>query len=270
MDNTENGQNTNPQRAELREPWRYRLIAYIERKLHERTANKKEESAADRVARRTANATVWIAIFTVVLAVVGGLTLIEVISGGSDTHDLAIAAKSQAELLRQQAVALQQAVIRIQIPEFVVLSPGLQPALQFGLRNEGIAVATKVSFQGTLVWKDEPRHATIGQPVPISIEIPAMPQGDKGARGYVFTIPELTQDALKLIRRSTKARTIEFSGKLSYLNGFDQLMSEDICEDYFAREQSDVGFIDCDQYSAKVKWWSDYEREHEQGREQPN
>lgn len=100
-----------------------------------------------------------------------------------------------------------------------------------------------------------------------------MPQGDKGSRGYTFTIPELTQDALKLMRRSTKTRTIEFSGKLTYLNGFGQLMSEDTCRDFFAREQSDVGFIDCDQYSAKVKWWSNYGREREksqQGSKQPN
>lgn len=173
VDNEQNLQNTNPKTTELNEPWRFRLISYIERKLHDRKAEKKEEGPADRAARRTANATVWIAVFTVVLAVVGGFTLIEVIIGGSDTHDLAVAARSQAELARQQAVALQQAVVRIQINngDFVLISPGLQPAVSLGLRNEGIATATRVSFQGMLAWKAEPRHDTIGQPVPINIEI---------------------------------------------------------------------------------------------------
>ena len=35
---------------------------------------------------------------------------------------------------------------------------------------------------------------------------------------------------------------------------------------YFADEQlgnsSDAGFIDCDQYAAKVKFWENLEREH--------
>ena len=97
-----------------------------------------------------------------------------------------------------------------------------------------------------------------------------MAQGDKWSRDYTFTIPRLTQDALKLLRLSTKTHTIEFSGKLTYLNGFDQFMSEDICKDFFAREQSDVGFIDCDQYSTKVKWWDEHERESQQGGKHPN
>src|SRR6267142_1197585 len=167
----------------------------------------------------------------------------------------------EMKFARQQAIALQQAAVRISIPEFVLISPASQPALQIGLRNEGIAVATQVSFHGMFAWKAEPSHKTVGKATPVSIEIPAIPQGDKGARGYFITIPELTQEVLKLIRQSTKTRTIEFSGKLTYVNGFDQLISEDTCKDYFAREQSDVGFIDCDQYPAKVEWWANHEQE---------
>lgn len=72
-------------------------ISYIKRKFRERKAEKKDENPADKAARRTANATVWIAAFTIVLAVVGAITLYEVIAGGADTHDLAIAAKKQAD-----------------------------------------------------------------------------------------------------------------------------------------------------------------------------
>jgi hypothetical protein len=46
-----------------------RFIQYIKRKLHERRAKKQRETPADRAARRTANATVYIAILTV--AIVG-------------------------------------------------------------------------------------------------------------------------------------------------------------------------------------------------------
>lgn len=59
-----------------------RFIAHIERKFHQYQAKKEKESTSDRMARRTANATVCIAFFTVALAGVGGITLYEVITGG--------------------------------------------------------------------------------------------------------------------------------------------------------------------------------------------
>jgi len=180
--------------------------------------------------------------------------------------------QNQTELNRQEAVALQQAVVRIQGPDFVLESPMSKPALVIGLRNEGIAVATKVGFQGALTWKDEPRHVSVGQPTPINIEVPAMPQGDKGARGYTLTIPELTLDELKMIRRSTKNRTIELRGVLTYVNGFDQLFPEEICKIYFAPALGDpayAGWVDCEQYPAKVKWWDNYEREQQKA-QRPN
>ncbi|MGD1096774.1 MAG: hypothetical protein ABSB35_32875 [Bryobacteraceae bacterium] len=55
------------------------------------------KSSADKAADRTATATVWIAIFTIILALVSGFTLYEVIEGGTDTHALAVAAGKQAE-----------------------------------------------------------------------------------------------------------------------------------------------------------------------------
>jgi hypothetical protein len=64
-------------------------ISYIKRKLHECKTKYEHETAPDKAARRTASATVAIAWFTVILALVGGFTLCEVIEGGSDTHNLA-------------------------------------------------------------------------------------------------------------------------------------------------------------------------------------
>lgn len=207
-------------------------------------------------------------VVTIIIAKIYYGQLQEMRKATEATAQAAHAAQESADLSRQQAIALQQAVVRMSVSDFVLESPTLQPALPIGFRNEGIAIATGVSFHGAFNWKSEPLHVTFGQPTPINIEIPSMPQGDKGAKGYMVTIPELNPDVLKVIRRSTKAKTIELSGKFTYSNGFNQTMSEDICKVYFAREQLgnvlNTGFIDCDQYAAKVKLWQNLEREHPQ------
>jgi hypothetical protein len=90
--------------------WRW-LILHSERKVHQRRARherkKSEEKPEDKAARRTATATVWIAILTVVLAAVGVLTLIELIEGGADTEALVDASRKQARAADQSAKAAQ-------------------------------------------------------------------------------------------------------------------------------------------------------------------
>jgi hypothetical protein len=78
-------------------------IGYIKRKLQERRAKYEAQTPEEKAAWRTANATVAIAIFTVVLAFVGVFTLHEVIEGGNDTHALAVAAGEQAQAAATQA-----------------------------------------------------------------------------------------------------------------------------------------------------------------------
>jgi hypothetical protein len=92
VENADSRQSPDSPIAQPRQQWRARLIGYVKRYLHERKSKKETESPADRAARRTATATVWIAVFTVVLAIVGGVTLYEVVTGGNDTHTLAVAA----------------------------------------------------------------------------------------------------------------------------------------------------------------------------------
>jgi hypothetical protein len=88
-----------PSKKPRREFWRW-FILNMERKMHQRRARrekkKDDEKPEDKASRLTAAATVWIAVFTVVLAGVGVFTLIEVIEGGADTHNLAVAAGNQA------------------------------------------------------------------------------------------------------------------------------------------------------------------------------
>jgi hypothetical protein len=84
-------------------------ISYIKRKLQERKAKREQKTPADKAAHITAVATFWIAGFTFVLAILSGLTWWEIHTGGTDTHDLAIQAKNQAD--RTKTIA-DQAVIQ--------------------------------------------------------------------------------------------------------------------------------------------------------------
>jgi hypothetical protein len=77
-------------------------ISQIIRKFEDYSAKYEHKPPADKAARRTANATVAIAIFMVVLAGVGIITLIEVIVGGFDTAKLAQPAVDQASAMTLQ------------------------------------------------------------------------------------------------------------------------------------------------------------------------
>jgi hypothetical protein len=83
-------------------------ISYIKRKFHQRRSKYKHETPADKAARRTADATVAIAIFTVALALVGIFTLVEVIGGGSDTKDLVSATQNLARAASGQLGSMQE------------------------------------------------------------------------------------------------------------------------------------------------------------------
>ncbi len=92
-----------------------RFVGYIKRKVNERKAKKQNETPTDKAARRTAVATIWMAIFTFVLASTSGFTiwilknqLTEMHEGGIDTHVLAEAAEDGAGAASDQADAAQQ------------------------------------------------------------------------------------------------------------------------------------------------------------------
>jgi hypothetical protein len=108
-DTSGGAQATTPTKQTSTGRWK-RFIAYGKGKFHQHRANKQNESPDDRAGRRTANATVWMAIFTVVLAAVSTLTLLvlkrqlkEMHDGGVDTHNLAVAAGDQANRMQDFA-----------------------------------------------------------------------------------------------------------------------------------------------------------------------
>jgi hypothetical protein len=101
-------------------------MRYIKRKVHKRAAKCKEETPIDKAARRTATATVWMAVFTCLLLLVTAGTYIEIKTGSADTHDLAVAAGKQADRtkdladrMKEQAdgtkVIADQAIIQAQV-----------------------------------------------------------------------------------------------------------------------------------------------------------
>ena len=87
-----------------------RFVGYVKHQVYERKVKKEQETPADKAARRSATATVWMAVFTVILAMLSLGTLFilknqlgEMHSGGIDTHDLAIAAGKQADAAKAQS-----------------------------------------------------------------------------------------------------------------------------------------------------------------------
>ena len=112
MENTSDSAQPAEKIKRPRRTWRARLVGYIKRKLHKRRTQKKAESPTDRAARRTANATIWMAIFTVILAGVSGGTLFilkgqlyEMHGGGIDTHNLADATGKMKDAAEKSAQA---------------------------------------------------------------------------------------------------------------------------------------------------------------------
>lgn len=107
MENTEKPASADSPITQARDAWWIRFIRYVKRKIEERAAKKQKETPADKAARIAANATVWIAIFTVVSVGVSVFTYLilkgqlkEMHDGGVDTHTLAEAAQNANSLSR--------------------------------------------------------------------------------------------------------------------------------------------------------------------------
>jgi hypothetical protein len=84
-----------------------RFIRYSVRQYRRRKYEKRPEAPADKAARRTANATVAIALFTLVSVLVSYVQWKEIREGGRDTHNLATAAGIQAKWTRNLANSMQ-------------------------------------------------------------------------------------------------------------------------------------------------------------------
>ena len=75
MANTDERQPANDQVTQPNNSWRTRFVSYIKSQLQQRKAKKEQETPTDRAARLTAAATVWMAVFTFILAGTSGFTI---------------------------------------------------------------------------------------------------------------------------------------------------------------------------------------------------
>jgi hypothetical protein len=152
-----------------------KLVTDVKRKLQESESQKAKESAADRAARRTANATYAIATFTIVLAIVGALTLVEVIEGGVDTQSIADAARKQARASQDFARAagdingnVNDAVGKLQdqvAEQRTALRISERPWLKFEMEGERPPGIDPNNAKAHII------HALAGHPLKVQIKV---------------------------------------------------------------------------------------------------
>lgn len=191
MNNTENGKDAERQIEKFFWDRGTRLIGHIKHKLHERKSKKEKDNPSDRAARKTASATIWIAIFTVVLAVANLLTLWEVIQGGNDTHELAVQAKRQADKMKDMSDAAEK--IRQAAQDMVTqdqrIADNAQKAMDASnIQSKASLGATQESMrQDQRAWIST--ESAIGIPTnerPFTIQIPIKNSGKTPARNVAI------------------------------------------------------------------------------------
>ena len=107
METSEKSTEVEPQAKRKVRPLWVRFVHYSIRQYRKKKAEKKPEAPVDKAALRTANATIAIASFTLVLVVVSYFQWKEIRDGGKDTHNLAVAAGNQATWTRNLAENMQ-------------------------------------------------------------------------------------------------------------------------------------------------------------------
>jgi hypothetical protein len=194
-------------------PW---CIAKIKRKLHERRAEKEKESAQDRSSRRLATATIWIASFTVVAALVG-------ISQAIIANRQLNAMQTQADIMaadQRPWVYITNAMIEEPGPKFTDI--GAIIFLAFAYKNVGHTPAkyaiifseahvvsdaeyTKPSFQSCEERRKKPRRTLIDG-------IAIFPNQEGTQRTYATIAP---QNVARL--KGDSPGTIVITGCVDYL-----------------------------------------------------
>jgi hypothetical protein len=147
-------------------------VSQIKRQLHERRAKYEAYTPEQQAAWRTANATVWIAIFTIVLACVGGITLYEVIAGGSDTHELAVQAKRQSAASVQQVGAM--AALAMAAGEQATATNDLAKEAKRAADIAQAQQAPWIGIEQASVISAQPRYSWLPAPVPPDIPNPTI------------------------------------------------------------------------------------------------
>jgi hypothetical protein len=254
-------------------PWWRRFIDYIKRNVHERRTKRANEKPEERSARLTAKATIWMAVFTVVLAAVSGGTLwvlkkqlAEMQSTGEQTDQMiCLYGQQLAELQRQsldthgfaaastyQAIAVAQSEsARVQPIVGQPVLTLLQPIeIPYQLANSGKTRAEKVRFVGdATLWPrngKDPKFSYSKDSAMLSEEIMASGEtstrtvkGITGIRALDHGHP-IFLDTKILTAYQEGSKDIVMWGKLTYIDVFGVEHWQHFCTVFAQHQKGDL------------------------------
>lgn len=139
--------------------WWTGLISYIKRAAHERRAKKQQESTSDRAARHTAVATIWMAIFTVVLAAVSVGTLLMLKNQLTEMHRQTISSENFFRTDERAWVILEVAPLET-YPAFDHFPARIKYG--FYAKNVGKTIARSVRIRVDSLYDADGKSAILG------------------------------------------------------------------------------------------------------------
>jgi hypothetical protein len=156
----------------------------------------------------TMGAVVWYAILTNSLLNTNNLTVKEI--------------QKQTTLMRQQLVGAQQAVIRVNQPEW----EGSKSELAAYVVDDGVVDAVRVNFKAEIFEESLPKETPIGDPVVFELPYDDVLQSKNGVR--LSRILPWHQPTVDIDKWPGKVAFV-YRGHISYDNGFGDLRSADFC-----------------------------------------
>lgn len=283
MSHTGKSAKTDPPIDKPRQQSWLRFIGFAKRQIREyRTEQKKKkdaESPEERTARLTARATVWIASFTVVLALVSFFQWREMRGSGAQTDQLislygqqvsqltkqAGAAETQTQLLRQEMEGIYGAV--------AVTNASLAPdnGLLISLYNTGHVMSPKVTFSLDVSRQKYPARTLVAQLRHFEteiIQVPPMLPGEQPQQQFIPVMP-IAQEEYEMLNLPAPKYTIVLKGAVSYDTGFGRIIDEHVCWVYIhlpaqKRINETKAMIRCGGYEVAVANYRKQQRENEQ------
>ena len=183
----------------------------------------------------------------------------EMHTGGVDTHNLAVAAKNQADLQREQLEGTMAAVVRLEEPRVTPDPITGRPLLVMLLLNqENRMMARNVYVRFEIKTTSFPRTDTLLQSIPKTIEIPQLSKSS----GKNYFLSNFTKQDEQFV---TQKKTLTVEGKFGFDDGFDNKVEQPFCYSYigiynFKNEQTagstsgGGGFIPCGEFGERVAY----------------
>jgi hypothetical protein len=205
-------------------------------------------------------ATIVIAIATAVNLFVAIAMWREMRASGIDTHELAVSAGKQSDLLRQQLVGTMSAVVAFQEPRITNDPITNKEIVVILILNQGHVIAPQAhaTFQIDIVTF--PKLTRVFKSQSYTIVVPQL-----GPSGWSQRYP--LQDFAPQERQfSTQRKTITVKGTLGFDNGFGDKFEQPFCYSYVGSynvknegggsTSGGGGFVPCDSFKELVSYIS--------------